>query len=69
MTSLLRQDPVLLVPEPVKQALGAVQGCVNLDAVEADRNRLAIGSGDAGNAVWQALNLALWLESRNLHVV
>lgn len=69
MTSLLTQHPALLGPAQSKQALGPIQRYVNLNAVEVDRNRVAIGSQDAGDSVWQALNLALWLESKNLHVV
>jgi asparagine synthase (glutamine-hydrolysing) len=69
MTSLLTQQPALLGTAQSKQALGPIQRYVNLNAVEVDRNRVAIGSQDAGDSVWQALNLALWLESKNLHVV
>lgn len=67
MTSLLKQDPVLSRPEQFKRALGAAQGYVNLDALEAEKNRVNSGFPEAGDSVWQALNLALWLGSRRLH--
>ena len=67
MTSLLKQDPVLSRPEQFKRALGAAQGYVNLDALEAEKNQVNSGFPEAGDSVWQALNLALWLESRRLH--
>ncbi len=67
MTSLLKQDPALLVPQQFTQALGPVKGYVNLDAINAENGRFNSGSRDAGDSVWQALNLALWLRSRRLH--
>jgi asparagine synthase (glutamine-hydrolysing) len=67
MTSLLKQDPVLLAPEEFMQALGPAKGYVNLDAIKADRDRVDSGFPEAGDSVWQALNLALWLRSRRLH--
>jgi asparagine synthase (glutamine-hydrolysing) len=67
ITSLLQQDPVLSRPEHFTQALGAAKGYVNLDAIRADRDRVDCGFPDAGNSVWQALNLASWLRSRRLH--
>ncbi len=67
MTSLLKQDPVLSRPEQFTQALGAAKGYVNLDAIKADKDRVNCGFPESWNSVWQALNLALWLESRRLH--
>jgi asparagine synthase (glutamine-hydrolysing) len=67
MTSLLKQDPVLLAPEEFMQALGPAKGYVNLDAIKADKDRVDSGFPEAGDSVWQALNLALWLRSRRLH--
>jgi len=67
MTSLLKQDPVLLVPQQFRQALGAAKAYVNLDAINVENDRSISGPRDAGDLVWQALNLALWLKSRHLH--
>ncbi|MBZ5649999.1 MAG: asparagine synthase (glutamine-hydrolyzing) [Acidobacteriia bacterium] len=67
MTSLLKQDPVLSVPELSNQALGPAKGYVNLDAIKAGKDRVDSGFPEAGDSVWQALNLALWLGSRRLH--
>ena len=67
MTSLLKQDPVLSVPELSNQALGPAKGYVNLDAIKAEKDRVDSGFPEAGDSVWQALNLALWLGSRRLH--
>ncbi len=67
MTALLQQHPALLVPQQFSQALGPVKGYVNLDAINVENDRFNSGSRDAGDSVWQALNLALWLKSRRLH--
>lgn len=68
LQSLLSQHSELSGPAQFKQSLGPVQRYVNLNAVEADRKGVAVGLPDAGDSVWKALNLALWLESRNLQI-
>jgi asparagine synthase (glutamine-hydrolysing) len=68
MASLLRQHHALLGPSQPKQVFRSVQRYVSLNAVEIDRDGVIVGSSNAGDSVWQALNLAVWLQSRNLHV-
>jgi asparagine synthase (glutamine-hydrolysing) len=68
LRSLLGKQPELLRPEVWQRALGGVQHYVNLNAVEADRDSLAIRSPGAGDAVWQALNFSLWMNNRNFPV-
>ena len=68
LSALLRQQAESLQPTPFRQALGTVEAYVNLKAAERDRSGVANGSPDAGDLVWQVLNLALWLKSRNLQL-
>ena len=67
LTSLLKKNSELMGLAQLKLALGPAEGYINLDAVETNMNRVYRGFPDAGDSVWQALNLALWLKSRNLH--
>ncbi len=68
MSALLKQHAELLQLASFRQALGPLEGYVNLKAAETDRNGVLNGSPDAGDRVWQVLNLAYWLKSRNLQL-
>ncbi len=65
-SSLLNLRPEILEPATFKETLGPVRRYVNLNSAESARERAAVGSPEAGSAVWKLLNLALWLGSKNL---
>ncbi|MGH9503141.1 MAG: asparagine synthase (glutamine-hydrolyzing) [Terriglobales bacterium] len=65
MGSLLKQHLALSGASQFNQSLGLVQRYVNLGVVESDSKQAADGFSGAGDSVWQALNLAVWLGSRS----
>jgi asparagine synthase (glutamine-hydrolysing) len=65
-SALLRRHAEFLRPSEFNEILGRLRPYVNLNAAESARNSLAIGSPEAGSAVWKLLNFALWLGSKNL---
>jgi asparagine synthase (glutamine-hydrolysing) len=66
--SLLKRHAEFLRLEAFRQALRPLERYVSLKAAETDKKRLDAGSLSAGDLVWQALNLAVWLNSRDLRL-